>query len=166
MQSWWMTRFGVLEHPAMTDFLILTLQTSPSPNLRKCAAVALRDGKRPDAIEPLLALALDTDEPVELRGEAFEALAYQGNESLLPHILPFLQDSDATIRWDALYAVGHLGNISYASYVEPLLSDTTRVEESAIFPSIGEDAQEILERWRTSIHLGGITWQFIGDRDE
>ena len=108
------------------------------------AAYGFQGRKRPGAIAPLLTIAQRTTEYAELRGMAIEALAYQGDKSLLPQILPFLQDPEAVVRWDAVYAVGSLGDESFMSFVEPLLSDCTWATR---IQTVADEARGVLEMW-------------------
>jgi HEAT repeat protein len=138
------TTLGLLENEQAYQFLLTILQDSLETQSRILAAYGLQSGKHPDAVAPLLALAQNTSEDARLRGQAIEALAYQGDKWLLPQILPFLQDSEIIVRWDALYTVGRLGDTSYRRYVEPLLNDTAQATN---IQSIADEAREVLDAW-------------------
>lgn len=142
----WMTveALGCLQDAQAEKFLLTVLQSQQETSIRMSAAYAFHGHKRPNTTTALLAIAQDTTEDPDLRGMVIEALAYQGDKSLLPQILPFLQDSEAVVRWDAVYTVGALGDASFASYVEPLLNDTTRVNN---LQTVADEAREVLEKW-------------------
>jgi hypothetical protein len=143
---------GYLDHDQAHQLLLHVLQHHTDAQLRVAAAYALQSGTRPDAVAPLLAIAHNTAEHPLLRGQAIEALAYQGDESLVTQILPYLQAPEANIRWDALYTVGQLGNMDYAFAIEPLLNDTTVVFGKN--GTIADDVREILDRWTKYIRVG------------
>ena len=142
----WMTveALGCLRDPQAEQFLLTVLQSQQETSVRMSAAYAFHGRNRPGTAAPLLAVAQDTAEDPDLRGMVIEALAYQGDKSLLPQILPFLQDAEAVVRWDAVYTVGSLGDASLASYVEPLLNDTTQVNNQQ---TVADEAREVLEKW-------------------
>jgi HEAT repeat protein len=142
----WMTveALGCLQDAQAELFLLSVLQSQQETSIRMSAAYAFHGRQRPHTTTALLAIAQDTAEDPDLRGMVIEALAYQGDKSLLPQILPFLQDTEAVVRWDAVYTVGSLGDASFASYVEPLLNDTTRVNN---LQTVADEAREVLEKW-------------------
>lgn len=142
----WMTveALGCLQDEKAERFLVTLLQSQGETSLRMSAAYAFHGRQRPGVAEQLLSVAQDTAEDADLRGMVIEALAYQGDKSLLPHILPFLQDSEAVVRWDAVYTVGSLGDASLAAYIQPLLNDTTQVNNQQ---TVADEAREVLEKW-------------------
>lgn len=135
---------GYMEDEQAHQFLLTLLQSREKTSLRIAAAYAFHGRKRPGTVVPLLTIAQRTTEYAELRGMAIEALAYQGDKSLLPQILPFLQDPEAVVRWDAVYTVGSLGDKSFTSFVEPLVSDCTWATR---MQTVADEAREVLERW-------------------
>ena len=132
-----------LEDEQGHQLLLSILQNHPETQFRIQAAYGFHGRKRPGTVTPLLAIAQNTAEEAILRGMAIEALAYQGDKSLLPLILPFLQDAEAVVRWDTIYTVGSLGDASLQSCLEPLLNDTTRINNQ----TVADEAREVLQTW-------------------
>jgi HEAT repeat protein len=135
---------GDLQDEQALQLLLSVLQNHPDTKFRMKASYAFNGHKRSGTVGPLLAIAQNTAEDPVLRGMTIEALAYQGDKSLLPQILPFLQDVEAVVRWDAVYTVGALGDASLASYIEPLLNDATWATN---VQTVANEALEILQMW-------------------
>lgn len=105
-----------------TPHLILLLD-DPDSGVRDKAVQALgRMGKAANVAIPKLVTLFKTD--LEVRGQYVFTLASLGSPTI-PHLMPLLKDTDATIRFDVVYTVALIGKSGKAAipHLKPLLND-------------------------------------------
>lgn len=135
---------GLMESTEANPYLFAVLQSDATTDVRISAAYALQIGQRPEAITPLLTVAMNPNEPPSLRGMAIESLSYQADKTLIPTLLPLLKDAAPEVRFWALYTIGEIGNRAFADQIAALSQDEAYVEP---YGSIGQEACRILEKW-------------------
>ncbi len=101
---------------------------------------ALRDGES----EPAIRLILDSPhEPVALRAEAAEALAYLAAPESLDSLLRATQDPAAEVRFWAAFALGELGD----ERARPRLAEMARSDHARVegWWTVSKEARDALE---------------------
>ncbi|MEJ5309896.1 MAG: HEAT repeat domain-containing protein [Anaerolineae bacterium] len=78
--------------PAVREFL-----TSPDPRLRRTAALTVGNLDDAASIPTLLSMAYNDSSPL-VRPAAIEALGILGDKTLIPQLLPLVEDSNAYLR--------------------------------------------------------------------
>jgi hypothetical protein len=135
---------GMMESTEANPYLFAVLQSDAPTDVRISAAYALQIGQRPEAITPLLTVAMNPNESPSLRGMAIESLSYQADKTLVPTLLPLLNDAAPEVRFWALYTIGEIGDKGFADQIAALSQDEAHVEP---YGSIGQEACRILEKW-------------------
>ncbi len=104
---WWATR-SLAEINATQVFpLLLQALHDPEPEVRQCAALALRFQPDPDAIPALIHSLSSSDQLLaRLAGDALIAI---GNDAVVP-LMAVMEDSSQTARMEAARALASIGD--------------------------------------------------------
>jgi len=140
------------EAKAAVPQLIALLKEDSDANVRRNAAYALGNigAEAKDAVPQLILLLENSD--ANLRGSAAYALGDIGAKTVVPKLIPLLDNSDPTndanVRWRAVYALGRMGaeaKIAVPQLIALLKKDSdANVRSSAanVLGSIGAEAKD------------------------
>jgi HEAT repeat protein len=106
---WWATRaLAEIRHPETSVLLVQALR-DPDPDVRHCAALALRQQPSPQAIPDLIALLSSDDRLLALL--VADALVAVGKEAV-PALLQVMQEGSSAARLEASRALALIGEPS------------------------------------------------------
>ena len=139
------------EAKAAVPQLIALLKEDSDANVRRNAAYALGNigAEAKDAVPQLILLLNNSD--ANLRGSAAYALGDIGAKTIVPKLIPLLNNSDPTndanVRWRAVYALGKMGaeaKIAVPQLILRLKDSDANVRSSAanVLGGIGAEAKD------------------------
>lgn len=134
-----------LRHDDIPAFLLAVMQSHEAIEHRRTAIQSLRHAKvRPELALHFLHMAEDLSEVAEMRRYAIEGLIRHGRRTVIPLLVPFLEDKLGQIRWMALIGFEMYGHALFAPVIAPLIDDPYQGDE---LMTIGALAQKILAKW-------------------
>jgi HEAT repeat protein len=133
--------------------LVRLIRDHPEPGVRTAAAYTLgfAGGGSPDEVDALVGRLEDSEEAVDVRCHAAEALGHMVDpgdsvrDRAIPPLRQALGDDTPEMRFWAAFALGNIGGLSETSALEGLTTDETEIPG---WWSIGKEASDSLERIR------------------
>jgi HEAT repeat protein len=123
---WWAVRtLAEISHPDVPVYLVSALQ-DPDPSVQQCAALALRQNPRNEAIPVLISLLTSTDRLTARL--AADALITTGEHAVL-FLIDVLQNGDQATRIEAARALAMIGDTRSIPYLFSLINEDSMILE-------------------------------------
>ena len=121
---WWAVRtLAEISHPDVPVYLVSALQ-DPDPSVQQCAALALRQNPRNEAIPVLISLLTSTDRLTARL--AADALITTGEHAVL-FLIDVLQNGDQAARIEAARALAMIGDTRSIPYFFKIINENSMI---------------------------------------